>query len=351
MALLPLEKLLASNCSDKSKFPSITVDYWAQYIGLLNYLKTTIYPSIDVGLAINSKDVGFYTAHSQEHFDEVIRYAGQLLKVESSDASSKLEPYEIYVLLIAIRIHDAGNIYGRDGHERQCFKVLKDCGNIIGLEDTEKRFIASIAEAHGGVVGNGDKDTISKLPESTPHKTNRVRSRLIASIVRFADEICENSGRAANHLLVEGKLPSHSEIFHRYAAAIKANSISGQRLEIQYEISIEDAMRTWEYTKNGSLTNAYLIDVIYDRLEKMDRERRYCNRFSKEVYTIDEIRATIVIVKVTSYSYDSVQTIGVELLDAGYPDETPGHIGKRYPNNSGAKVHETLRQLQSETST
>ena len=198
---LPLEKAFFKSASDKSKFPRLTVDYAELYRGLLGHLRANIYKDIDAALAANSAIPGFYTAHNSEHFDEVVRYAGDLLGVETGDEKVGLKPYELYMLLVAIRIHDAGNIHGREEHEKKCFSVLRNCGAASGDDDSEKKVIANIAQAHGGKTNRGDKDTIGDL-EAVIHSANSwIRARLIASIVRFADEICEIRSRAANYLL------------------------------------------------------------------------------------------------------------------------------------------------------
>ncbi len=326
---LPLEKAFFKAASDKSKFPRMVSDYAVLYKGLLNHLRANIYKDIDAGLAANSDIPGFYTAHNSEHFDEVVRYAGLLLKIESGDEDIPLHPYELYMLLVAIRIHDAGNAMGRESHEKKCFYILNSCGDAAGIDSAEKRLIAKIAEAHGGETIRGDKDTIVDLDTVIHTSSFSIRARLLASIVRFADEICENSGRAANYSLKHGKLPKHSELFHKYCASITANVISfpEKRLTLKYTVNIKDVICPWGFKfkkETNQLEEKFLIDYILERLEKMDFERQYCNRFSKEIYTIDSIRATIEIVEMTDdgKDYKELETINVpELCDSGYPNK------------------------------
>jgi len=163
MDLLPLEKLLERNARDHSLFPRLKVNYFELYKGLVSHLKTSIYKDIDSGLAANSKIPGFYTAHNAEHFDEVVHHAGMLLGVETGEEYINLTAYETYILLVAIRVHDVGNIYGREGHEKKCFTILKNMGPISGDDDAEKKIIAKIAQAHGGKNSLGSNDTISEL--------------------------------------------------------------------------------------------------------------------------------------------------------------------------------------------
>lgn len=322
MELQPLEKLFISLSSDHSKFPRPVVEYGDLYIALVNHLRANVYKDIDAGLSANSSLPGIYTAHNSEHFDEVVHYAGALLGVKNGDEKINLSPYELYILLVAIRIHDAGNIHGRDKHELKCFTVLKNCGAASGEDDTEKKTIANIAQAHGGQTSTGDKDTIGSLPTTLPLGKEFIRPRLIASIVRFADEICESRGRAANYLLKHGEVPKHNEVFHKYAESIRGSVVehNSNSHAMAYAISLSDTGTKWGCAIEGDKTETYLIDEILERLAKMDRERRYCNRFSREAYTIDSIKAKIDIV---DDDMDVIKSISVpELCDYGYPDGT-----------------------------
>jgi hypothetical protein len=328
MHLHPLEKVFERVASThRSSFPNTTIDYSLLYKGLVQHLRSNIYKDVDAGLAANTAEHGLYTAHNSEHFDEVILYAGELLGVkDGSEEINNISPYELYVLLVAIRVHDAGNIHGREEHEKKCFTVLRNCGAASGEDDAEKKIIGNIAQAHGGRTSSGDKDTIGALEQSYGISRHPIRPRLIAAIVRLADEICESRRRASNYLIQHGKIPKHSELFHRYAASITESSITlaDRRISLRYTVKLSDAIRAWCFAVSGDKTESFLIDEIFERLEKMDRERKYCNRFSKEIYTIDEIRASI---DVVNDDYDVVHQISVPgLFDFGYPESNGNHL-------------------------
>lgn len=322
--LQPLERHFSRLSKDKTSFPRIPSDYFIQYQSLVNHLKTNIYPGIDAGLSANSEKAGYYTAHNAEHFDEVVRYAGDLLNANTEDFKI-LNPYELYVLLVAIRIHDAGNIKGREQHEKRCFELLRSIKDLLGGDLAELKIISKIAEAHGGKV-NGDKDTIRYLDTYSVVGSTQLRPRLLAAILRFADEICENRGRAANYLLEHGTLPTQSEIYHRYAAAIGSVVFrpNESRLSINFQINIRDAVKQWGCEERidadgKKIDKVYLIDEIFDRLDKMDCERKYCNTFTRGVYAVDSIRASLTIV---NDDHDTLEVISIpELTDIGYPTQ------------------------------
>lgn len=337
---LALEKLFERESENKASFPRMELDYNTQYEQLVNYLEANIYKDIDAGLASNSAEAGFYTAHNAEHFKEVVRYAGDLLGVKNGQEKCALSPYELYILLVAIRIHDAGNIYGREKHEKQCFTVLRNCGGAAGDDAAEKKKISDIAQAHGGKTAQLSKDTISLLDEQTVIGNGTIRPRLLASILRFADEICESRCRAANYLVQFGSLPPQSEIYHQYAASISGNFVSAdRRIILEYTIPAKDVLKPWGNTKSEKV---FLIDTIFERLEKMDKERRYCNRFSREIYTIDSIRASI---KVVNEELDPIETITVpELSDSGYPEDAPHVLSQAFQQYCTPEFRDELKQ-------
>lgn len=337
--LLPLEELFRQRAEKyRTELPQMNADYFAQYMQLLNIFRTEYYPKVDAGLAANSSEPGLYTAHDSEHFDEVVLHAGELvnanmsLKAGFSFAASELNAYELYILLVAIRVHDVGNIYGRKDHEKKCFTILRDIGGAAGPDNGEKKAIANIAQAHGGRTSADSKDTIGSLEIQTLAGAISFRPRLLAGIVRIADEICENRRRAANVLLRNGNLPKHNEIYHRYAASLGGNrwSVNDRALYLNFEVKLSEVEKPWgcEERKDALqniVSETYLLDEIFIRLEKMDLERRYCNMFTREIFTIDAIKATI---KVVDDDHDSIEIIRVpELSDRGYPES--GGLGLR----------------------
>jgi hypothetical protein len=354
--LLPLESLFRDRANARpTELPQMSANLFAQYQQLLNVLRTDYYPRVDAGLAVNSSEPGFYTAHDAEHFDEVVMHAGELLSAESSlnkemtIAESELNAYELYILLVAIRIHDVGNMYGRDDHEKKCFPILRDLGAAAGLDDREKKAIADIAQAHGGKTNALTKDTIGQLGVRTSAGNVSYRPRLLAGI---ADEICENKRRAANVLLRQSSLPKHSEIYHKYAASLHGNrwNRSDRTLYLTYEASLSEVEQPWgcenrTNSEQKDVTETYLLDEIFARLEKMDLERRYCNMFTRDIFTIDAIKASISVV--TDENRDPIETIAVpELSDRGYPEARGERLCDEMRNYCGPDYGVKLRHKQ-----
>jgi hypothetical protein len=356
--LLPLEELFQKRTIGRPvELPNLSKNYFTQYQQMVNVLRTDYYPNIGTGLAANSSEPGFYTAHDGQHFDEVVLHAGILVKADvllvaetTNPGPTELNAYELYLLLAAIRIHDVGNMYGRDGHEKKCFQILQQLGAAAGLDTTEKKIIARIAQAHGGKTSSGSKDTIEQLDISTRSGNVVYRPRLLAGIVRIADEICENRRRAANVLLQERKLPPHSEIYHLYAASIVSNSwsVSDRALHLKFEAKLCDIEKPWgcearRIDETTVVKEVYLMDEIFSRLEKMDRERRYCNMYTREMFTIDAIKVTMDIV--SDVDHDWIESVKIpELSDRGYPEDQGTGLRDQLQTYCGPAYGAALRQ-------
>jgi hypothetical protein len=341
--ILPLERVFRRKAQEKSELPYPNEDYFDRYSGIVNYLRDSIYPFIDAGLAALSEDDGIYTLHGPDHFDEVVRYAGHLLGCESgSESMNQLTAYELYVLLVAIRLHDAGNMFGREGHEKRAFQLLLQMGPLSGPDEFEKKFIAGIAEAHGGKTPTGDKDTISQLTESKTWGCIEIKPRVLAAIVRFADEICESRPRAAKVLLVNNALPRKNEIFHKYAECIKSVKVRTieKAVEIQFAFMVGDALRKWgKGVAIHSIIDVFLIDEILDRLDKMFRERRYCARYMRGVCNVERIKASV---EIFDSEYQTIKELEILSDEEGYPESTSSLTAKYI---SGSALEAELRSL------
>lgn len=299
MATKPLEKLFLKKAAGQDSNELPTEDTYASlYITTLANLARDIYPSIDIGLAMHSKPKGMYTYHNKSHFDDVVERAGELLgRSNQSNGKNKklrLNTYELFVLLVAIRIHDAGNCLGRDQHEKKCYEILEEVGGVnfpFGAE--EIRVISDIAQAHGGTIDGTNKDVVSILQKEDRINGKLVRSQRIAAIVRFSDEVAESRLRSLHFLASKRKIPRANQIYHAYASSITTSNIesheSGMRVILDYRIELKN-LET-KYGKDSG--DEYLIDEIRKRLIKMNRERIYCNRFVDESERITTIAALV----------------------------------------------------------
>ena len=348
--LLPLERWFQVQSSNREYFPRGDIKYFDRYKGIKDYLAKEVYPSI--GAATSAEDQGVYTDHGPDHFDAVIRYAGKLLNLpvgtEGNDEIC-ISPYEAFVLLVSILLHDAGNIYGRSEHEKQPLIIYRDIGSYFYRDDFEANIIAKIATAHGGKIkladGRYSKDTIGNesLYDNELIHDIPVRQRFIAALVRFSDEICEDRSRAARFMLDKGLLPEHSEVFHAYAYSISSVSVDHKSKSIRLKIELKKDNVTKQYGKGSkeSIEKVFLIDEIFARLEKMYRELLYCRRFMYGFINLNHIIATI---RIFNDKMDVLKEETFELKEEGYPSTTESLIAS-HPEWRGCTLKRKMESI------
>ncbi len=301
-------------------FQDLKVNYVARYDAFEDFVRKNVHPLVATGAAV--KDRIFLNEHGAPHIAAVINRASQL----ATTPSCILTAYEVYLLLAAIQLHDAGNILGREGHESRVFELEGQIDALLGGDSPEKRIVREIAKAHGG-KHNGNADTIQQLVEE-PVLNQRVRRRFIAALLRFADELADDSQRVSQFAIENKVIPAEGEIFHTYSASLNSVIVDteGKAIRLHFELTRPDIEK--EFVKNGA--KQYLIDEIMLRTLKMHRERIYCMRFLTPGIQIDSISVTINCYK-SNRSPDPPFRIGYRLEDKGYPSQPDGGIYELCP--------------------
>lgn len=308
-------------------------DYTEQFQGAERFLFEEVHPEVEK-LAM-TVDGGYLTDHGPMHIRTVIDRASHMI----GHPNDHLSPYEVYILLMAIHLHDVGNIYGRKGHEKKLGEVVKAVESRLGSDSVETRMIRQVAEAHGGKTPDGRvADTIGglKADHSLGHD---VRLQLLAAILRFADELADDKNRASRLALWLGRLPPEAEIYHQYAKSL--DSVKVRRdlrlVELRFALDGEIACKTFEKDGGGR----YLLDEIYSRTMKMHFERLYCSRFMGELVRLDAINVKISVFRDVS-DISPFEEVKYSLRESGYPD-VPSSISALVPDlTTGKKLRRRL---------
>ena len=294
--------------------------YSDRYKQMAEKLDTDFHVHVAVGSA--AVDGGILTDHGPDHIQTVIKRVTALL--DDPTNNNALNGYEIYLLLCAIHFHDLGNIYGRAEHEKRVSKMMKHVESHLG-DSVEKTMIRQISEAHGGKV-NGDSDTIGYLERETPVNGIDIRPRMLAAILKFADEISDDSNRAHRVLLELGAIPKKSLIYHKYAASLHSVMLreSCKSIELNYVVNIDEMTETIPKFNPQTLgyKEVFLLDEIFERLLKMYLERHYCNRFMAPVAHVHSIEIRIRTTKACGRIGEVLPEIKFRLEDRGYPEIT-----------------------------
>lgn len=261
----------------------------------------------DVNLGAAIAGDGLLTDHGIKHVQDVIQHAGDIL----SDVQH-LTGYELFILLLSIHFHDVGNTYGRDEHEQQVATVIDELGDALPLSIPEKQFINTIATAHGGYI-DGDKDTISHITADTKFGNVTIRPKVLASILRFADEISDDLRRST---IKDDKIPDANKVFHAYSKSLFPVSIEGETVILHYQIPYS---LTQSKIGKGS-TQVFLYDEILNRVTKCMRELEYCKKYASGFIKISSLSVTIEILQDKSFKPIKGAGDSFRLTLQGYPD-------------------------------
>ena len=173
--------------------------------------------------------------------------------------------------------------------------------------------------AHGGKTRDGSKDTISKLRTSEVIFDTTIRTRFLAAVLRFADELADDSSRANRPALNLNVIGVESEIYHNYSKVLhtvaieKDDTNNDHRIVLVYEL--DSSMLAKKY-KIGNCEK-FLLDEIYDRTLKMEQERKYCMKFMHPYLDIGRIDVTI---NIYDEDLEPLPSISYRLEDISYPD-------------------------------
>lgn len=289
----------------RKEFPDNCDQFLEKFFSIEKKMNEEWHQNVNWGAAVAGD--GRLTDHGIKHIQSVIQHAYEIL----TDVQ-QLTGYEIFILLISIHFHDVGNIYGREAHEQKIAEIIESMSNELPLSTPEKQFINDIATAHGGYY-DGDKDTIRHICSDVKYGNVLFRPKVLAAILRFADEISDDLGRSN----FKGDIPPKSEVFHEYSKALSPISIDGETISLHFRIPYN---LTQEKIGKGE-KKVYLYDEILERMAKCMRELEYCKKFANGL-----IRPTALSVKIDILQKDSFRPIkgngdSFRLSLQGYPSE------------------------------
>jgi hypothetical protein len=216
---------------------------------------------------------------------------------------------------------------------------MESLGPMAGTDQPEKRTIIKIASVHGGLASDGGRDTISQLEKKPSDLMGQsIRTRLLAAILRLADEMADDPKRASTEILRLDQIPDASKIYHLYSKNL--HSVMVEKNEIRLNFEIEEDIAIEQFVKDGVET--FLLDEIYERTLKTYCELLYCMRFMRPLFQIETLRVNIKIYPRRAL-LDPIP-IAYSLEETGYP-EVEGGIFKLVPdlkNLTGSKIRDRI---------
>lgn len=316
----------------ESEFPISKKNLVEKYKNLEDLLNEKWHPIATLGAAVNED--GLLTDHGVGHIAEVMHNAFKII----GKNIVRLNGYEIYLLLIAIHFHDLGNIYGREEHEQKIEQVIEELGNALPLDVVEKEFVVAIAKAHGG-FSDKDRDTIRYVNVDKNCNGIAVRAKLLAAILRFADELSDDFTRTEYNGIT---IPYENEVYHAYSKCLEPVSFEGETISFHYRVPLEYTQKKVGKGKN----EVYLYDEILNRLSKCMRELEYCRNYANGFINITTLNVKIEIK--SDNLLRRIDDVSFRLSLRGYPSESQAGFNDFFDDlqNSKRIKYETGVELQ-----
>jgi hypothetical protein len=254
-------------------------NYYAYYQSARSYLMQNILQNIGSEV-LKIEPEQQLTDHSAKHIENVLDNAWHLLDT----AKTQLSEYDLYILCLSILLHDVGNINGRKEHNKKVSEIYNAIRNNDTSFNTERSLVLSAVKAHCGITNSGSRNTLVEVEITGSLRGDPIQLREIASILRFADELAEGPQRTSDYLIDTDKISDKSKIYHRYAQITNIWIDRGnERIVLQYHIDIENETKE-------SLSK--LLSCAYERIIKLDEERRYTKFHSKLLESFKKTEVT-----------------------------------------------------------
>ena len=286
-----------------------------------SYFFSELHPQVDAGLAISNlienteqELPDIFTIHGCRHIIDVIDSIDKIAEsIASHDSSRSLNVQEAYILLCAAHLHDAGNIWGRNEHPLKSQCIIRQHKDLF-YGTASRQDIFDVARVHGGISERFGDDTFREL-----NSDNSVYPRLslLASILRLGDELSENERRVPNNLIQGFKTSNKSQLAYLYAQSFNGFSLQRDTLSVNLRLYPEQYL----YEGSSATDGDSFIDFLERKINKIEKETRYCSLYGRPYLDIRNIQICIDIYESSAPSLLKDSKLISLDLRSGYPSD------------------------------
>jgi len=212
--------------------------------------------------------------HGRGHILRVLENLNNLLGDKPLD---HLEPYELFLAMMAILYHDVGLLQQRKGHEEISKELLEaDTNDAYIIKTIDKQIIMAAVVSHSSSQ-DIDKQCTGFLQEQIVGE-NKARPRVVAALVRLADELDEDYRRADPILQSKLNLPADSAFFWLFCQRVEGvrPKLVAKRIDFNLAFQTQDTVR-YGPVPGGRIR--HFVAFFAEKLAKINQERVYVNRF------------------------------------------------------------------------
>ena len=212
--------------------------------------------------------------HGRGHITRVLEYLDYLVGPEPLKYVTR---YELFLAMMSILYHDIGIIRQREAHGDISKSLLEgDANDAYIINAIDKEIIAAAVVSH-----SSSKDIakeFSRFSEEEIIGRDKARPRLIAALVRLADELDEDYRRADPILQSRLNLPPESEFFWRFCQRVRGirPDVKTKWIDFNVQLEPEDARR-YGLVPGGKVR--HFVAFFAEKLAKINQERIKVNAF------------------------------------------------------------------------
>jgi hypothetical protein len=181
--------------------------------------------------------------HGPSHIQRVLEKLDGLLGATCLEEKT-ITAYELFLAMMAILYHDVGMLKGRKGHADASAKFLMEENDRFIIEPRDREYIRAAVISHSSSKNIDEECTAFSETEFNAFEDS-VRPRMVAALVRFADELDEDYRRASLAVMDKMGVEKDSRFFWEFCQRIPAVRPDRKQLEICIEVKFasEDAGR------------------------------------------------------------------------------------------------------------
>jgi hypothetical protein len=215
--------------------------------------------------------------HGPEHVKRVLEKFDQLIDGNPARLAL-LRPYELFLAMLSILYHDIGLLKGRERHADTSALLVGDEHNDYLIDAHDRDVIKAAVVSHSSSKDIA-KET-AEFPDEELIGGQSVRPRVIAALVRLADELDEDYRRADPTLQSRLDLPEESRFFWEFCQRIGGikPDLASYTININVKFTADDV--GWNVVVNGR--QMPFIVAFGDKLAKINKELRTVNHFLPE---------------------------------------------------------------------
>src|ERR1700761_4105501 len=155
--------------------------------------------------------------HGPGHLQRVLEHLDQLVGRDPVK-QGLFNIYELYLAMMAVLYHDVGLLRGRDKHADTSGLLVGDEANYYIFQNWDLKIIRAVVVSHSS--SKDIEQECAMFNDTIQVNQYQARPKVIAALLRLADELDEDSRRADPHVMKKLNLPATSEFFWEFSQRI-----------------------------------------------------------------------------------------------------------------------------------